>query len=101
MAAVDPDAGQVISLRRTVIVEERLGDVDQVVLADPDRADLGEEAVEVALCRLVGADVLGGDDQIEVDAEFGITLRKRGAIDIREDDQLESLFEPLERLSGV
>ena len=94
MTAVDPYRRQPLSFCRDVVVEEALGDVEQVGAA---YAELGESIVqsaEVVLGRLVGTDVLRGDDGGEVAVQLLVALGEAVAMYVGEDDQGVALCQP-------
>ncbi len=101
VAPVDPDRRQPDRGGRLVVVVQRLRDVEQLVLGDADRADRVEQGGEVLRARLVGADVLGGDDEVELDAEPLVARGERRPVDVGEDDQLEALLQPGKSLGRV
>src|SRR5262245_20833109 len=71
-AAVDPGGSEAEALGRNVVVEQALGRVQQPLLAHAERGDALQQDLEVAWRRLVGADVLSGDDQVELDAQSAV-----------------------------
>jgi len=94
VTAVDPYRRQPLSFCRDVVVEEALGDVEQVGAA---YAELGESIVqsaEVVLGRLVGTDVLRGDDGGEVAVQLLVALGEAVAMYVGEDDQGVALCQP-------
>jgi len=96
VAAIDPDRVDPQPLRRRVIVIEALGDVEDPGRRDPARVEPLAQGFEVVDVRLVAADLLGGDDPVEVDAEAAVRGREEGVVAIRQDAQLESSPQLLE-----
>ena len=70
MPAVDPDGGDAKLLSGRVVVKEALRDMQQVTTVRAEGGeDRAEEPVEMRVVRLVGADILRGDDGVEGDPE--------------------------------
>ena len=67
--AEDPARGEVHGVRRLVVMEQALSRVEHVVLPEPMIGEMLDHVFEIALLRLVGADVLGGIDRIELDLQ--------------------------------
>ena len=61
--------------------------------AQPDPV---EHHAEVPLVRLVGADLLGGDDPVELDAESAVRRGEQVVVAVGQDAQPEALLEPME-----
>ena len=55
---------------RTVIVKQALGHVQHFALLDTERPQLRQHVLEIAIRRLVGADILGRKDRVELDPEL-------------------------------
>jgi hypothetical protein len=70
-----------------VVVEQALGDVEQLGPGDPEALDGGQQGAEVVVGRLVGADVLGGDDGLEAAAEAPVAGGEAVAVDVGHDQQ--------------
>jgi hypothetical protein len=74
-------------------MEQALGDVQQPGFSDPQSGRLVQQHGEVAIRRLVGTDVLSGQDHVEDNAQTPVAGHERLPIDVREDYQLEVLAE--------
>ena len=72
MTAIDPDSRQPEALGGCVVVEQALGDVEDALGSHTVGSEPLEQGREVARVRLVRADLLGGDDPVERDAEAAI-----------------------------
>jgi len=69
--AVNPGIGQTMGPSRDVVVQQRLRRVQYDLPVSPEVAvQMIDEIVEIACCRFVGTDVLGGVHRVELDAEF-------------------------------
>ncbi len=84
-----------------MVVEEALGDVQQLLARDAHLVDFREQRLEVARVRLVGADVLGGQDRVELNSQPPVAAGEGLPVDVREDDQLVALLQPLQRLRRI
>ena len=80
--------GRPCRLGRLVVVVQRLGDVQQLGAGGGV-----EQGGEVCRARLVRADVLGGDHEVELDSEPAGAGGERRPIDVGEDDQAEPLVQ--------
>jgi len=80
-------------------VEKALRDVQQPALADAQPPRLREQRGEVTRRRLVRADVLGGQDAAEPDAQTAVTRGERLPVDVGQDDELVPLAEGRERVT--
>ncbi len=69
--------------------------------AIPTVVQLREHVVEVARRRLVGADVLGGVDAVEGDAELFVAGREALVVDVGEDEEPVMLLEVAKRLGRI
>src|SRR4030095_2066482 len=87
-APVDPGGGEAGGLGRDMIGEQALGRVQQALLSHAENRQALQQDLEVARRRLVGADVLGGDDEVEFDSEPAVAVRERGAVYVRGDGAL-------------
>src|ERR1700689_3239531 len=77
-------------------MEDTLCRMQDLVLADTQRLiQISKRIVEIADVRLIGADVLRGDDPVELDAEVLVALGEGRSVDVRDDDEL---VEPLQIL---
>ncbi len=102
LAPVDPHRGQAHGARRHHVVEDALGGVQDVALLGAEGAlQVAERILEIAQAGLVGADVLGGEDAVEDDAELLVAAREGGAVDVGEDHQLVVALEVLQRGRAV
>ena len=81
-----------------MVVEQALGDVQDPLARQPDPL---EGDVEVALVRLVGADLLGGDDPVEGDAEPPGGRGEQVVVAVGDDAEPEPLRQPRERRGRV
>ena len=81
VATIDPYRRETLGLCRQMVVEQRLGDVQQPALRHTHLVGLGEQGVEVGGVRLVGADVLHSRDRVELDSEAPVAAPRnpRGA----------------------
>ena len=61
-----------------MVVEQALRDVQQLVLRDPGLGQARQQIVEIAQVGLVRADLLGGEDMVEFDAEPPLLPAKLG-----------------------
>jgi hypothetical protein len=64
-------------------------------------ADPALALLEVGGVGLVGADLLGGDDEVEVGLEVPARLAQQLVVDVRHEADLELLAEPLELRVGL
>src|SRR5699024_7538975 len=95
VTTIDPDPRHADSLTWHMVVEERLGNMEKSASL-PDLFDPSGKGIEIRGVRLVGADIFGGDDLIELDTESAIAGGKAVAVDIGEDDELIVLLQPSE-----
>ena len=84
-----------------MVVKQALGGVEDLPLLDAVGGKRGDHAFEVPQRRLVRADILCGDDPVELDAEAPVAALEALAIDIGEDAELEVLLEVAERLGRI
>ena len=98
MPPVDPAILQTVPVGGCMIMEHAFGRVQDVAAADPARRELFQHIFEIGGGRLVAADILGRVDTIELDTKSGMTMRKAGVVDIRENDKLIMLFQIGQRL---
>src|SRR3954462_15302760 len=97
LVAVDPDHGDLgLDARLDVVVVAR-GDVDPALLA----ADAALALLEVRGVRLVGADLLGGDDEVEVAGDVTAGLAEQLVVDVGDQAGLELRAELLELRVGL
>src|ERR1022692_1704109 len=97
VAAVDPDRVQTRFLGGDVVVEQALGDVQELAFGDAEPPCLGQQRIEVPGRGLVGADVLGRQDTVEGHCEQLVAAGERCPVDVGQDNQLEMLCEGNER----
>src|ERR1700761_8136233 len=94
---VDPD-------HRDVHFEHR-GDVGRVVAADVEPAFFAADAAgalfEVDRVRLVAADLLGGDDEVEFGAQVAPRDPQKFVVDVGDDPDLVLFAEPVHRRVGL
>ena len=89
LATVDPQCLQAHRFGGEDVMEDTLRRMQDLVLADTQRLlQISKRIVEIADVRLIGADVLRGDDPVELDAEFLVALGEGGSVDVRDDDEL-------------
>src|SRR5664280_1472687 len=101
VTAVDPHRRQARGLGRHVVVEQALRHVQQLPLADPEPGEFAGQRLEVAGGRLVGADVLRGEDAGEGDAQTLVRAGEAGPVHVGQDDELVATRQPLQRLRRV
>jgi len=70
MAAIDPARCKPERVRGLVVVEQTFSGVKDFLLPDTAGAQLVQHVLEVSRRRLIGADVLCGDDRVEFDVEL-------------------------------
>ena len=85
-------------MRGDVVVEEALGDVQDAL---PGQAEALDRELEVAVGGLVGARLLGGDDDVELDAEPPPRGLEEVVVAVRHDREPEAGAERRERGRGV
>ena len=68
---------------------------------DPRAINRSQRRVEHAPIRLVGADILGGDDVLEVDAELGGGPLEQRVVDVGHDGEIKLFVQPREGLDRV
>ena len=66
-----------------------------------DQVQLVEQVAEIPEVRLVGADVLGGENSVEDDAQLFVGAGEGRTVDVRQDDQLVVLLEIGQRPGAV
>ena len=76
MPAVYPAIFQTVPVGRRMIVEHAFGRVQDVAAADTAGCQLFQHIFEIGGCRLVTADIFSGVDTVELDAKFGMAVRK-------------------------
>ena len=102
VAAVDPDESEAEPLRRHVVVEQALGDVQDPGRRDAvARASRSPQRLEVVRVRLVRADLLGRHDPVELDAEPAVRRGEQVVVAVRQDAEPEARLEPVERSGRV
>ena len=101
MAAVDPGGAKPNFLGRHVVVIEALRRVQEALLGDAPLRDPRQQVFEIAQVRLVGADVLGRKDSVELDAELFVAPRERRLVNVGKDEQLVVTFEVVERVGRI
>lgn len=101
---VDPDTAHAHLLRRDVVVEDALGDVQDLVLFHARvLLRVAQQVLEVAQVGLVATDVLGGVDAEEVDAgqRSGEGLAETLPVDVAHRDEFVVLGQPPAGVHGV
>ena len=99
---VDPGGGETEGAGGGAVVEQALRGVQDPALHRPEVAlQTLQHVVEVPRVGLVGADVLGGVDRVELHFELLVAGREPGPVDVRQDDQPEAPLEVPERRRGV
>src|SRR6516162_403552 len=101
LAPIDPNRPQTDGVCRSVIVKEALGYMHDVALGMTRMFQRVDHVAEISEVGLIGADILGGVDRVEGDAEPSLALREAFAIDIREDDELVELLQIDERRGRI
>jgi hypothetical protein len=101
VSAVYPGRGEAGRLRRDMVVEQALRDMEDLFLRRPLFAQAVHEIGEVLPVRLVGADILGRVDRIKSHAETFVRRLEAGPIDVGQDHQAEMLLQISQRLDGV
>ena len=101
MAAVDPGGAKPSFLGWHVVVIEALRRVQEALLGDAPLRDPRQQVFEIAQVRLVGADVLGRKDSVELDAELFVAPRERRLVNVGKDEQLVVTFEVVERVGRI
>ena len=97
LVAVDPDHGDLgLEARLDVVVVARRHVHPALLAAHPALALL-----EVGGVGLVGADLLRGDDEVEVDLEVAARLAQQLVVDVGDQPDLELLLEALELRVGL
>ena len=86
MPTVDPRGRQAGRLRGHVIVEEGLRDVQEPA-GRAHAVGASKQGREVRRIGLVGADVLRGEDLVELDPESAVAAREASTVDVGEDDE--------------
>src|SRR5919106_4619300 len=95
--AVDPRRRDAQRSRRLHIVEIALGHVQPRRRRDPLA-----RGQEMSRRRLVGADLLGGDDEVEVDGQVAARAGQQIVVDVRENrEPVAGGPQPAERIIGV
>ena len=84
-----------------MIMEQALGDVEDSIAPDTIGGEPLEQCREVALVRLVRADLLGGHDPVEGHAEPTIGSSKQVVIAIRQDAESEAGLQTREGRRGI
>src|SRR5262249_9235894 len=79
LAAIDPDHGNLLLQARLDVVVVARSNVDPALLAADPALALGE----VRRIRFVGADLLNGDDEVEVERNVATSLPEQLVIDVR------------------
>ena len=79
-----------------MVVEEGLGDVEQLAPIASNLAEVVEQVLKVARVGFVRTDLLGGEDQIELHPQLRLRQSEGGTVDVGENDQLIALGQPLE-----
>ncbi len=80
--SVDPIGGETEGGRLDMVVVQALSGVQYVVLLDATLLEVLQHVLEVARVGLVGADVLGGVDGVELDAELRVAGGEARSIDV-------------------
>ena len=78
MAPVDPGRGNAHSVGRHMVVEQTLGDVEQLILGNSRVTGARQEIFEVPEIRLVGANFLRSQDLVELDPKPPVTFFRAG-----------------------
>jgi hypothetical protein len=76
-----------------VVVEEALGDVEELVPIKTPRVKLGQQRGEVRFLGLVCTNFFSSDDAIERDPEPAIAGGEGRPVDVRNDDEAISLLQ--------
>ena len=87
LAAVDPHGRHAERLRRHVVVEQALGDVQDPLARDVDAL---EREREVRRVRLVAARLLRGHDPVELDPEAPVGEREQVVVAVRDNAEPEA-----------
>jgi len=98
---VDPDRAETEPLRRDVVVVQALRDVEDPLGPDAVHRKPLQQRPEVPLVRLVRADLLGGDDPVEVNAKPAIRRSEQVVIAVRQDAEAKAGPKPNQRVVGV
>ena len=101
VTAIDPDRRQPEALGGHMVVEQALGDVEDAPGSHAVGSEPVEQGREVAHVRLVRANLLGGDDPVERDAEAAIRCGEQVVVAIRQDAEPEAGLEPGEGRRGI
>ena len=97
LVAVDPDDRDLLLQAGLDVVVVARGDVDPPLLGPDAPRALGE----VGGIGLVGADLLGGDDEVEVERDVAAREPEQLVVDVRDESRLELLAELLELRVGL
>src|SRR5579863_9623004 len=72
MAPVNPARGKRELVGGTMVVKQAFGRMQYLRLLDAARTEHAQQVFEVSCAGLVGADVLGRADRVELDAELAV-----------------------------
>ena len=97
LVAVDPDHRDLLLQARLDVVVVAGGDVDPALLAADPPLALGE----VGRVGLVGADLLGGDDEVEVERDVAAGLAEQLVVDVGDQADLVLLGDLLQHRVGL
>src|SRR6188472_2293328 len=97
LVAVDPDDRDLLLHARLDVVVVAGGDVDPALLA----ADAPRALLEVRRVGLVGADLLRGDDEVEVVGNVAARLAQQLVVDVPDEPRRELLAELRELRVGL
>src|ERR671933_287864 len=97
LRAVDPDHRDLLLQARLDVVVVAGGHVDPALL----RADAPRALGEVRRVGLVGAHLLGGDDEVEVVRDVTPRLAEQLVVDVRDEPGLEGVPELLQLCVGL
>ena len=85
-----------------MVVVQALRGVQNVGFVDPQvRFQVREQILEVRVGRLVGPDVLGGVDGVELDAELAVRRGDAVAMHVGQDDECVTPLEDAQGLRGI
>ena len=82
-------------------MKQALGGMQDLMLLNPDRLELGEHVLEIPGRGFVGAAVLGGVDGVEIDAELFVAEREALVVDVRQDHEFKVPLQVLKRRGCV